>query len=702
MSLVTQLTVGGRYRFDGDVVTLTGFDGPSVRLRTSTGAQSVVLSAVFIVLAQGEEPEDESAGVGEELLDNLPDAAVEEAKQKAGHILEALTGFKAGDPVLAMPGEPRDEYNVLLEPSKVARFKTKAIELDVSLRTLWYWHDNFNSFGLVGLVDKRVNRLLDPFRSIDKRVKETLLEVVAEQSEKSNITKARYGRLTRLRLEEKYPGEEIAFPPKTTFNRLFQELTKGRGTMGAAKQRRSIANRPKGTYKTFRNEAQRAGQYVLIDSTPLDVFAMDPITFKWMAVELTLALDLFTSSIVAWRFTSGPPRDEDSVLLLSDMIRPRPLLEHWPASAAWRYLGVPENVIVDLGDGAPAAGKPIVRPETVVVDHGKVFTSTAFTLACRRLGISLQYARVLTPTDKSHVERVFRTIRQSFLENLPGYKGPDVWSRGRDIELGAYYFIDEIEDLFAEWVVTYYQQRHHRGLHLESAPTKRLSPNDMYDLSIAKAGFLYVPRNPTLYLELLPVEWLKVHHYGVEVSGLIYDGDGLNGKRNTSSPYRGVHDGKWPIRVDRRDLSKVWFQDPNDNEWHTLEWIGSTNGQRPFSDVELGFAKKQVLAEGGNPKNEDEVGAVLDRMVKNIEADHKNDKRGRRQLIRGVQQAKDAQRDQRDAVEEAHEADPYGELAEARRQEVAFEPFDDIPLLASEDDENDKFADGGYEDVTDE
>jgi hypothetical protein len=42
-----------------------------------------------------------------------------------------------------------------------------------------------------------------------------------------------------------------------------------------------------------------------------------------------------------------------------------------------------------------------------------------------------------------------------------------------------------------------------------------------------------------------------------------------------AAPYRnraGPIAGKWPIRVDRGDASRVHFQDPADNTWHALTW----------------------------------------------------------------------------------------------------------------------------------
>ena len=50
-----------------------------------------------------------------------------------------------------------------------------------------------------------------------------------------------------------------------------------------------------------------------------------------------------------------------------------------------------------------AAARPVIVPDTIVIDGGKVFISATFTRACERLGISIQRARPDTPTDKPQV-----------------------------------------------------------------------------------------------------------------------------------------------------------------------------------------------------------------------------------------------------------------------------------------------------------
>lgn len=61
----------------------------------------------------------------------------------------------------------------------------------------------------------------------------------------------------------------------------------------------------------------------------------------------------------------------------------------------------------------------------------------------------------------------------------------------------------------------------------------------MFEHGVTRAGPLRIPARPHLALEFLEEERTTIQHYGVELEGLRYNGDGLNGYRNQISPYRG-------------------------------------------------------------------------------------------------------------------------------------------------------------------
>ena len=62
-----------------------------------------------------------------------------------------------------------------------------------------------------------------------------------------------------------------------------------------------------------------------------------------------------------------------------------------------------------------AAAKPVIVPDTIVIDGGKVFVSDTFIRACARLGVSVQDCRPRTPTDKGIVEATFDAAQHPVL-----------------------------------------------------------------------------------------------------------------------------------------------------------------------------------------------------------------------------------------------------------------------------------------------
>lgn len=170
-----------------------------------------------------------------------------------------------------------------------------------------------------------------------------------------------------------------------------------------------------------------------MDTTRLDVFAMDPITLRWVQAELTIGMDWYTRCVTGIRLTPVSTKSVDAAAVLYQSYRPRPAGKNWPTHAVWPEHGVPRSVLVDVqavdGTFVGAAG-PAIVPETVVIDHGKIYVSEHMTSVCQRLGISIQPARLRTGRDKGPVERFFRTIREDLLQILPGYKGPDIHCEG--------------------------------------------------------------------------------------------------------------------------------------------------------------------------------------------------------------------------------------------------------------------------------
>jgi transposase InsO family protein len=616
-----RLGVGTRLTYDGELVEivelLTRPAGSEVLLRNGSGRRTwrVAVKALLAsedarLLPMGESlPDDDSDEPVGVTLASLTDAQRDEVLARAAHIREVLTGYKSGSAELAEPGEPRPEFDPALPILR--RYESKAAELDVGVRTLRRWVSAYRRDGEAGLATSSPARTTD----VDQRWLDTALEVMVEHTDQSRPSRTMVIDRTNARVISRFGAETVKMPSRATAFRLLAELEKRHPTFRlSTKRNRDIADRPAEAYGKLR--PTRPGEYLLMDTTRLDVFALDPLTLRWVQAELTVGMDWYTRCITGLRVTPVSTKSVDAAATLLQAYRPPPAGPDWPAHAVWPEHGVPRSVLVDLeaveGPIAGASG-PTIVPETIVVDHGKIYISEHLTSVCQRLGISIQPARLRTGRDKGPVERFFRTVREDLLQALPGYKGPDVHSRGLDPESEAFFYLDELEAIIREWVAVVYHHRPHDGLVDPGMPGLRMSPAAMFEHGIARAGYIEAPRDPDLAYEFLKTEWRTIQHYGIEYGGRRYNGPALDPYRNMTSQYPGKAKGRWPIQIDPDDITRVYFRDPDIREWHTLRWEHAPSLDMPLSEDALKFARRLAAAKYTYPDDKIAVADLFER-----------------------------------------------------------------------------------------
>jgi transposase InsO family protein len=627
------LSVGGRLVVDGVTVIVSSVDGAEVRGFTAAGE----LVRFVLTRVENELPAvcNEEWRFGSVLLDAgaLSDAQMREAGDLLAHLNEASFGYRSGDPERPLAGEPRPEFDPACTTLR-QRLEAKAAELGCSFERLRKRRRALQRHGLAGLVDGRSARSVQGAGN-DERLREAILAEARELENASDVRKMQFRARVASRLVRE--SEPLELPSsRQTFNRVVDEVLRSTGLFRLpAKRRRSAQAAPSETFGSL--VAERPGEYVAIDTTSLDVFAIDPFTFQWVGLDLTAAIDVCTRSILAFRLTPFSTQGVDLALLLSDLLSPTPVDGRWPADVPYPYCGVPENLVLrafELEAGTPLAPRPTVRPGTVVIDRGRNYQSVAFMAACAHLRINVQSARPYRGSDKGWIERLFRTMRERLLESLPGYTGPNVLARGKDIEADAVYFTHELEAIIGRWIAIDYQCRPHDGLRVPEMPHLTLSPNEAYEEAAARAGFLFVPRDPDLHLRLLPVQARVIGRAGVEIAGLTYDSPTLDPYRQQRSPMTAL-DGKWPIRVDPRELGRVWFQDPRDERFHELHWRHARAVARPFGGSALTYVKRLLVESGMQRPSEEEIATGLARLLHELsDEDLFRDRRARREAVR--------------------------------------------------------------------
>ncbi|MEI8082961.1 MAG: transposase, partial [Actinomycetes bacterium] len=560
-----RIGVGTRVLYDGQLWEVAELQpsaaGAEVVLRAYGRHSEVVRISLREVLegkrarvyGEGTGPNsDDPIDPADVVLSAMTKAEREAIQRRAAHIREVLTGYRSGTAEFAKPGEPRRGYDPA-EPL-TARYAAKAVELGVSMRTVQSWASDYLAFGEAGLARSTVSRQ-SPTGRVDERWVQTAVEVMVEHGEQSRPSQAMVIKRTNARVIARFGPDVVMLPSRPVAYRVMAQLENRYPLFRlSTKRNRDIASRPGGVYGKLL--PTRPGEYLLMDTTRLDVFALDPLTLRWVQAELTVAMDWYTRCITGLRLTPVSTKSADAAAVLYQTFRPRPPGKDWPTAAVWPEHGIPRSVLLDVDaiHGAmTGASGPAIVPETVVVDHGKIYISDHLTSVCRRMGISIQPARLRTGRDKGPVERFFRTLREDLLQALPGYKGPDVHSRGVDPEGEAFFYLDELEDMIRQWVAAIYHHRPHDGLIDPHVPKLRMSPAQMFEHGIARAGYIEAPRDPDLGYEFLKTGWRRIQHYGVDFDGRRYNGAALDLYRGLDSPYTGKMRGRWPIHYDPDD-----------------------------------------------------------------------------------------------------------------------------------------------------
>ena len=428
---VLSLAPGSRLVFDGEVAEVVAIDGVRVTLRSDRTRR---FTAVQISrLAASARPAGGTLPAGAGLvLGSLAGEQLDQVAEQAGHVREVLTGYRSGHPDQARPGEPRPGYRPG-QPLK-ARYQAKAGELGITSRTVERWVAAYRESGEAGLAGRA---LRGRGTAVDPRWDEAVRLVLAEMVADSTPTRSAVLRKAEARLDELHGADVVPRPSAATAYRRLAELARGTNAVsGSATGRRSIADRPRGVYGRLR--AMRPGEYAILDTQDLDVFAMEPVTCRWVRTQLTVVQDLFTRCITGLRVTPVSTKAVDVAGVLFQAIVPRPAPEDWPEEACWAYHGVPQQLVFTEAGRLP--GTPVCPPETLVIDHGKAFVSAHVISVCTRLGISIQPAQPKKPTDKPTCERFFKTLREGLIQHLPAYKGPDIYSRGEHVEDAAFLY----------------------------------------------------------------------------------------------------------------------------------------------------------------------------------------------------------------------------------------------------------------------
>lgn len=455
-----------------------------------------------------------------------------------------MEGFSEGD--LAEANRRLEVISPFLGSGSIGRAEVaaRAKEFNVDQATLYRWLKRYRSTGVLesliplrrGWKAGRYRLDLERGRIIDEVIKDYYLSVQRPSAQKAILEIARRclehglvapsGSAIRLRLSN--------IPEKLRL--------KGRG------QKEKAANIFNPVPGKFPN-ANFPLSVVQIDHTPVDLILVDdiyrrPVGRPW----LTLAFDVYSRVVTGYYLSFDPPSETSVAMCVSHSILQK---EDWLAlhqvDAKWPVWGI---------------------PQTIHVDNGADFRSENFKNSCGMYNIHLEYRPVKQPRFGGHIERMLGTLARE-IHALPGTTFSSIKERDSyDSEKHASMTKSEFE----KWLVTLICNVYHQRIHSSIG----VSPLKQWDIGIfGNAEIQGTGLPPTLtdrlrvLLDFLPSFQRTIQPIGVTIEGLTYYDDCLRHRINEFDRSSGSKR-TFVFRRDPRDISYVWFYDPDSNEYYRV------------------------------------------------------------------------------------------------------------------------------------
>ncbi|GAA1754329.1 Mu transposase C-terminal domain-containing protein [Nostocoides vanveenii] len=580
--------------YDGDSYQVIAQDGARLALKSLTTNRIRHVGVAELLADDSYEPDtpdrlpvlDDVA-----VLETLDDQTREETLWLYRHVHEIVHGT----PPLAVLNGAEIDPNPRYDPSVplLERIAAKADELagtdrPLSARSLRRYVSAYRKHGVVALVDGRKRRQRKPGRDQDPRLLSLIREEIAAQEKVSTGTRTRV--ITRVMVRAGDLG--IDFPSRNTMYRLINAEQRTH-PFGDATLRRTQANRPDRTYG--RRAPLRPGELVEIDSTKLDLMVVFPDGTTGRP-ELTTMIDVATMTpTAAVLFPEATKGIDVAALVLARSLIPLPMQPGWNEELALSRSVLPADMIEpDETLRTAIAARPLIYPETITIDRGKVYTGSVFQLACERLQISVIPAPPGTPTAKPHVERQFGAVHDGLIQYLRGYVGRSVNRRGEDPSAEAYWTLSQLQSILDSWLVQHWQNTPRKGLTVPAMPRKALSPNEMYAALSGVAPTPAVSLTREDYIGLLPTDFRSIQPYGVNFAGIVYDDADLHPLRGQRSGLGGRAKDGWEVRYDPARMNVLFVRDHLKGRWIEARWQLDDKTLAPFSSAVLEAARKAV------------------------------------------------------------------------------------------------------------
>ena len=324
---------------------------------------------------------------------------------------------------------------------------------------------------------------------------------------------------------------------------------------------------------------------VQIDHTPVDLIVVDercrlPIGRPYV----TAGIDVASRCVCGLVVTLEAPSALSVGLCLAHMATDkRAWLDRLGVDAVW-----------------PMSGKP----REIFVDNAAEFRSEALRRGCDQHGIRLEYRPRGMPHFGGIVERLIGTMMQ-MVHELPGttFSNPDERG-GYDSDGAAVLTVAELNKWLALAVASYHGRVH---------GTLGQTPAGRWEQGAAEGGRPATVASETAFLvDFLPVFRRSVTRTGFQIDHVQYYSDALR-------PWiaRRERLGKFVLRRDPRDISRIWALDPDGRAYVQVPY--RTLSRPPISAWEQRAATARLREQGRAQVDENAMFQMVEQMRHIIE-----------------------------------------------------------------------------------
>jgi len=457
-----------------------------------------------------------------------------------------------------------------------ARWEAAAAAVGISVKQLRKKAAHYFDRGLVGLVHQNRKVTGPTLEEFDERTISVVRQALA-----ANVTASSSRPSTlRARVRADLLEADAPVPSHKKLQQLIDLLDAGHSALGTAKTRNTVSNRPKGS--AFRRRSGFFADELEIDSWESDLLVWDAQGKErraWVVVAVC------TATKIGWvRVCPSHPTARDVGLLLHDIANPCPIE---PQARPWLdVVCLPEKIAINAEPDltTPDVGLGVV-PGLIRLDHGTEGENLHVMSIAAQLGIDIEWARTMSPTDKAFIESRIADLAM-FVELLPAHVGSSPEDRGTRASKGPRLKLWELQLLIDEWnhLSKYIP---HRGLPDPTTPGKYWAPMQAFNMSITSGAPVRITPHVNLVYEFLPSFSAVASDDAVTFEGIDYTGPQLPMLTALSKGDSKRASRRLTFHYDPYDRTRIFWHAPGTMHWYVLRARSPENGEvvPPFSEI---------------------------------------------------------------------------------------------------------------------